>query len=62
MSWEEKQGVEYRNQYKKEKYDVFQLVLPKGKREEYKAYASSIGKSLSTYINELIEIDIKKVE
>ena len=60
--WENEHGTEYRNEYRKQSYDLFQLVLPKGKREEYKDYAKSKGKSLSAYINDLVIADIEKGE
>ena len=39
----------------KENYDIFQVRMPKGKKEQVKAAAESAGKSLNGYINEAID-------
>lgn len=36
------------------------IRVPKGKREEYKAFAEKEGKSLNRYIIDLIEKDMKE--
>ncbi len=41
--------------YMKENYDIFQVRMPKGKKEQVKAAAESAGKSLNGYINEAID-------
>ena len=41
--------------YNKEKRDNLNINLPKGKKDEYKAFAESQGKSLTALIVELIE-------
>lgn len=54
---------EKEKQYKKEfynkQYDRIALVVPKGKKEEYKAAAEANGESLNGYINRLISEDIQ---
>lgn len=42
------------------KMDDIKVRVPKGKREEYKQYAESKGKSLNALIIELIERDMKQ--
>lgn len=46
--------------YLKESRDKLTLNLPKGKKEEYKNYATSKGLSLTELISNLIEADMKK--
>ena len=46
--------------YLKEKRDKLGLNLPKGKKEEYKAFAESKGMSLTELFVKLIEEEIKK--
>ena len=41
------------------KLDEIKVRVPKGKREVYKAYAASKGKSLNALIVELIEFEMK---
>ena len=48
------------NKYMKENYDRVNLTMPKGKKDEYKAFAESRGMSLTAYIVKLIEEDMKK--
>lgn len=51
-------GYEYNKKYAQEylkKFDEIKLRVPKGKREEYKAKAEAVGKSLNQYIVECIE-------
>ncbi len=43
--------------YQKEKRDKLTLDLPKGKKEEYRAFAERRGLSLTAYIVSLIEKD-----
>ena len=44
----------------KERYDRIQLVVPKGKKEEIKAFADSKGKSLNRFVNEAIDEKIER--
>lgn len=48
------------NERIKNTYDRFTMTFPKGKKEEYRAYAESKGMSLNGYINKLIEQDMKQ--
>ena len=45
------------NKYIKEKCDRLSIILPKGKKEEYRAKAEAKGMSLTAYIAHLIEND-----
>ena len=42
----------------KENRDRLELLLPKGKKEEYRTFAATKGKSLNAYIIDLIEKDM----
>lgn len=44
-----------KNKYNSKAYDRINLVVPKGKKDEYKAKAEAEGKSLNQYIVECIE-------
>ena len=46
--------------YIKENKEQISILLPKGKKEVYKAYAKSKGKSLTQYWVDCIESDIAK--
>lgn len=46
--------------YMAEKREDLKLNLPKGKKEEYKAYATSKGVSLTKLITDLIEKDMNR--
>lgn len=41
--------------YNEANYDRLYITVPKGKKEEYKAKAKTLGKSLNEYIVERIE-------
>lgn len=41
--------------YMKENYDVFQIRMPKGKKEIIKTAAENQGKSVNGFINEAID-------
>lgn len=47
--------------YVKNNYDDIKVRVPKGKREEYKAYAEAQGKSLNHLIIELLDKSIKGI-
>ena len=49
-----------KNKWNAQNYDQLRVVVKKGKKDEYKAYAQSKGMSLNAYIIGLIEADIKK--
>ena len=46
--------IKYQNNYIREKYDRIGLVVPKGKKEEFKAAASAAGMRLNEYLLSLI--------
>ena len=48
------------SKYMKENYDVYQIRMPKGKKEEIKAFADSKGKSLNRFVNEAIDEKIER--
>ena len=49
--------AKYRNQQ-----EQVNLTFPKGTKERWKARAESLGMSLTAYITDLVESDIKKAE
>lgn len=49
-----------KDRYLREKVDTFVLRVPKGTKEEIKSYAASLGKSLNSYIIDLINNDMGK--
>ena len=55
MSWETEKGVEYRNEYSRNKYDRFSVMLPKGKKSEYMQLAAAQEQSLNAVINQLLK-------
>lgn len=55
MSWETEKGVEYRNEYSRNKYDRFSVMFPKGKKSEYMQLAAAQGQSLNAVINQLLK-------
>ena len=48
------------SKYMKENYDVYQIRMPKGKKEEIKAFAEGVGKSLNKFVNEAIDEKIER--
>ena len=50
----------YRNSWISEKLDRVNLTMPKGKKEEVKAVADSVGMSLNAYINLAIDERMEK--
>lgn len=52
------QAKERTMKYMKEKRDKLTLDMPKGKKECYKSYAESKGKSLTALIMELLEAEM----
>ena len=48
----------YQNDYKREKYDRMELLLPKGRKEILKKKAKAAGVSMSEYINSLLEKEL----
>lgn len=55
-----KKDFDHQNEYNKEQYDRFSLMLPKGKKAELQAYAKAKGfNSLNAFINEAIRVYIE---
>ena len=50
----------YRNSWIAENLDRINLTMPKGKKEEVKAVAESLGLSLNAYINLAVDEKMKK--
>lgn len=48
------------NKYIKENYDVFQIRMPKGKKDIIKAHAESRGESVNSFINRAVDEMIKR--
>ena len=48
------------NKYIKENYDVFQIRMPKGKKDIIKAHAESRGESVNSFINRAVVETIKR--
>ena len=57
-SQQEFNQIAYQNDYIKEKYDRINLTVPKGRKEEIKKKAASVGMSVNEYINSLIDKDM----
>lgn len=51
---------QYINEFIKQNYDMFNLKMPKGKKAVVAERAAQKGQSISAYINELIDEDLKK--
>jgi hypothetical protein len=47
------------NKFVAETYDRFTATFPRGKKEEFRKHAESMGMSLNSYINKLITDDIE---
>lgn len=62
MSWETEKGIAYRNEYSRNKYDRFSVMLPKGKKAEYMQLAAAQGQSLNAVINQLLKEWAQKAE
>lgn len=56
---EEFNKIAYQNDYNREKYDRFSLMLPKGRKEELKALAAERGMSLNEFINTILTEALK---
>ena len=55
-----KTSVAVKEKYNKKAYDDIRLRVKKGKKEEIQARAEELGKSLNSYVVDLIEKDLKK--
>ena len=47
-------------EYRKTKYEDLRVRVPKGKKEEIKAFVSTTGKSMNYFINEAIDEKIER--
>lgn len=47
-------AVKYKNEYNSEHYERFTLLMPKGMKDDLKARAKEQGKSLSSYILDIV--------
>ncbi|MDE6501514.1 MAG: antitoxin [Ruminococcus sp.] len=56
------QSKERTMKYMKEKRDKLTLDMPKGKKEVYKKYAESKGKSLTALIMEMLDNEMNAVQ
>ena len=52
--------IAYNNQFNANAYDRINLTVPKGKKDEIKAHAESLGESVNGYIWRLIKEDMEK--
>lgn len=52
--------IAHQNDYNKQKYDRLSIMLPKGTRDKYKAYAQSRGMSLNALVVYLLDKDIEE--
>lgn len=48
-----------KNRYLKEKVDRVQITVPKGQKAIIQEYAKSLGKSLNSYVVDLINADMQ---
>lgn len=55
-----KTSVAVKEKYNKKAYDDIRLRVKKGKKEEIQKRADELGKSLNSYVVDLIEEDLKK--
>lgn len=60
MAWTKEKSTQYKNEWNAKKYDQVRLNVPKGKREIYKSFAESQGKSLNALIIELLDERISR--
>ena len=51
-----------KDKYLQEKVDTFVLRVPKGEKEKIKSHAAAVGKSLNSYILDLIKRDMPAFE
>lgn len=43
------------NKYRKNNYDLIQITMPKGRKDEIKAHAEGQGESVNAFINRAID-------
>lgn len=52
--------TDYKNKWQAEKCDRISLVVPKGKKEQIKAFAENKGESLNGFINRAVDETIER--
>lgn len=52
--------IAYNNQFNAKAYDRINITVPKGKKDEIKAHAESLGESVNGYIWRLIQEDMSR--
>lgn len=52
--------IAYQNNYKREKYDKIEVIVPKGEKEHIKQAAKAAGLSVSAYIYKVVQEDMEK--
>jgi uncharacterized FlgJ-related protein len=52
--------IAYNNQFNANAYDRINLTVPKGKKDEIKAHAESMGESVNGYLWRLIKEDMAR--
>ena len=52
--------IAYNNQFNANAYDRITLTVPKGKKDEIKAHAESLGESVNGYLWRLIQEDMAR--
>ena len=52
--------IAYNNQFNANAYDRINLAVPKGKKDEIKAHAESLGESVNGYLWRLIQEDMAR--
>ena len=52
--------IAYQNNYKREKYDKIEVIVPKGEKDNIKQAAQKAGLSVSAYIYQAVEEHMKK--
>lgn len=52
--------IEYQNNYKREKYDKIEVIVPKGEKDGIKRAAKEAGMSVSAYIYKAVQEQMAK--
>ena len=47
--------TDYKNRYNSENYDSLRIVVPKGKKDKIKAFATGKGESINSFVNKAID-------
>ena len=57
---QKKKQIAYMNQYNRENYDRYTVMLPKGTKQIYRELAEHRGHTLNGLINALLDAELKK--